>query len=523
MNQSIGKVYLIGAGPGDPGLITVKGLSCIQNADVVVYDYLAAPSLLAAAPPQAEIIYVGKKGGDHTLSQDKINLLIAEKARAGKTVARLKGGDPFIFGRGGEEAEVLIREGVAFEIVPGVTSAIAAPAYAGIPLTHREFTSTLALVTGHEDPEKNASSINWACLAKGVGTLVFLMGVKNLPQIVHQLVLHGKSSQTPVALVQWGTTARQRTVTGTLETIVDRVTAAKLSSPAIIVVGEVVTLRAKLKWFETRPLFGKTVVVTRAREQASDLVKALGDLGANCLEFPTIDVGPPDSWSALDAALDCLSTYNWVVFTSVNGVKYFFERLFAKGLDVRALGHIRTAAIGPVTAQHLMRFGMKSDIIPESYRAESVVDAFRAESVKGNKILLPRAKEARPVLPVALSKMGAVVDEVTVYCTRQVHGHADALIQLLEERQVDLVTFTSSSTVSNFMALLPPDRAGQLLKGVTLASIGPITTATAKDLGLEIQITAQTYTIPGLCQAILEFYRIENSPADGRKRLKDED
>ena len=509
MKQAKGKVYLIGAGPGDPGLITVKGLSCIQNADVVVYDYLAAPSLLTEASPHAEIIYVGKKGGDHTLSQDKINSLIAEKAKAGKTVARLKGGDPFIFGRGGEEAEVLVREGVAFEIVPGVTSAIAAPAYAGIPLTHREFTSTLTLVTGHEDPAKDTSSINWACLAAGVGTLVFLMGVKNLHQIVHQLVLNGKSSKTPVALVQWGTTARQRTVTGTLETIVDRVSEAKLSSPAIIVVGEVVTLREKLKWFENRPLFGKTVVVTRAREQASDLVKALTDLGANCLEFPTIQVGPPDSWSALDAALDCLSSYEWVVFTSVNGVKFFFERLFARGLDIRAMGHIRTASIGPVTAQHLRRFGLNSDIIPESYRAESVVDAFKTESIKGSKILLPRAKEARQVLPIELSKMGAVVDEVTVYCTHQVLGHADALIQLLEDRQVDLVTFTSSSTVSNFMALLPSDRAGDLLKDVTLASIGPITTNTAVELGLEIHTTAQTYTIPGLCEAIIEFYRAD--------------
>ncbi len=509
MKQAKGKVYLIGAGPGDPGLITVKGLSCIQNADVVVYDYLAAPSLLTKASPHAEIIYVGKKGGDHTLSQDKINSLIAEKAKAGKTVARLKGGDPFIFGRGGEEAEVLVREGVAFEIVPGVTSAIAAPAYAGIPLTHREFTSTLTLVTGHEDPGKDASSINWTCLAAGVGTLVFLMGVKNLPQIVHQLVLNGKSPQTPVALVQWGTTARQRTVTGTLETIVDSVSEAKLSSPAIIVVGEVVTLREKLKWFENRPLFGKTVVVTRAREQASDLVKALTDLGANCLEFPTIQVGPPDSWSALDAALDCLSSYEWVVFTSVNGVKFFFERLFARGLDIRAMGHIRTASIGPVTAQHLRRFGLNSDIIPESYRAESVVGAFKTESIKGSKILLPRAKEARQVLPIELSKMGAIVDEVTVYCTQQVLGHADALIQILEDRQVDLVTFTSSSTVSNFMALLPSDRAGDLLKDVTLASIGPITTNTAVELGLEIHTTAQIYTIPGLCEAIIGFYRAD--------------
>lgn len=510
MNPIYGKVYLIGAGPGDPGLITVKGLTCIRNADVVVYDYLASPSLLAEASPRAEIIYVGKKGGDHTLSQDRINALLVEKAKTGKTVARLKGGDPFIFGRGGEEAEVLLQEGISFEIVPGVTSAIAAPAYAGIPLTHRDFTSTLTLVTGHEDPTKNASNIDWAALAKGVGTLVFLMGVKNLSRIVHHLVQNGKSPKTPIALVQWGTTARQRTVAGTLETIVEQVAAAKLSSPAIIVVGEVVTLRDKLKWFENRPLFGKTVVVTRAREQASDLVKALADLGANCLEFPTIQVMPPDSWMPLDAALDQLPAYDWIIFTSVNGVKYFFERLFEGGRDVRALGHVRTAAIGPVTAQHLRRYGLKSDILPESYRAESVVEAFRSESVAGKRILLPRAEEARAVLPDELTRMGALVDEVTVYCTRPVPGHGDALIRLLEHRQVDLVTFTSSSTVKNFMALLPAERAGELLQDVTLASIGPVTSATASELGLQVSVTAPVFTIPGLCEAISGYFREKN-------------
>lgn len=506
MSFSSGKVYLIGAGPGDPGLITVKGLNAIRQADVVIYDYLASPSLLAEASDQAEIIYVGKKGGDHTLSQDGINDLIVEKAKSGKTVARLKGGDPFIFGRGGEEAEVLVGEGIPFEVVPGVTSAIAAPAYAGIPLTHREFTSTLALVTGHEDPEKNTSNIDWPSLAKGVGTLVFLMGVKNLPHIVHQLVSHGRSPRTPVALVQWGTTSRQKTVCGTLETIVERVVSAKLTSPAIIVVGEVVTLRDRLKWFETRPLFGRTVVVTRAREQASDLVNQLTELGANCLEFPTIQVVPPDSWSALDAALDNLSSYHWVIFTSVNGVQYFFDRLFTKGKDVRALGTIRTAAIGPVTAQRLRQYGLNTDILPDSYRAESVVEAFHNESVAGKRMLLPRAAEARAVLPDELSKMGATVDEVTVYQTRPVQEQSDALVRLLENRQVDLVTFTSSSTVTNFVKLLPSDRVDALLKGVTLASIGPITSATAAELGLDIRITADTYTIPGLCEAILSHY-----------------
>jgi uroporphyrinogen III methyltransferase/synthase len=506
MNQSTGKVYLIGAGPGDPGLITVKGLDCIRNADVVIYDYLAAPSLLASASAHAEIIYVGKKSADHTLSQDKINALIVEKARAGNTVARLKGGDPFIFGRGGEEAEVLLHEDIPFEIVPGVTSAIAAPAYAGIPLTHRSFTSTLALVTGHEDPVKNESSINWRALASGMGTIVFLMGVKNLSHIVHHLTLHGKPSSTPIALIQWGTTYRQRTVTGTLDTIVTRVAEAGLSSPAIIVVGEVVTLRDRLKWFENRPLFGKTVIVTRAREQASDLVSALSELGANCLEFPTIQVEPSENTGALDAAIDQMASYDWIVFTSVNGVRFFFERLFAKGRDVRALGHLHTAAIGPATAQQLKQFGLCSDIVPETYRAESIVDAFKSENILGKKILLPRAREARTVLPDELVRMGAVVDDIAVYHTRSVRDHADRLVALLENREVDMVTFTSSSTVKNFVSLLPEGKIAGLLQHVTLASIGPVTTETAASLGLDVQITARTFTIPGLCDAVLEHF-----------------
>ncbi len=509
MNNMTGKVYLIGAGPGDPGLITVKGLKCIKNADVIIYDFLASPLLLANASSHAEIIYVGKKGSDHTLSQDKINALMVEKAKAGKTVARLKGGDPFIFGRGAEEAEALINEGIAFEIVPGVTSAVAAPAYAGIPLTHRDYTSTLAFVTGHEDPKKNESSINWASLAEGIGTIVFLMGVKNLSDIVGKLISHGKSIDTPVALVQWGTTSMQKTVTGTLETIETIVKESGISSPSIIVVGDVVSLRDKLKWFETKPLFGKTVVVTRAREQASDLVRLLSDSGANCLEFPTIEVVPTENPDLLDDSIDALSQYDWIIFTSVNGVKFFFERLFERGLDSRALGNLKTASIGPVTAQRLKDFGIISDIVPESYRAESVVDAFKNETLNGKKILLPRAKEARPVLPVELSRMGAVVNEVGVYCTHEVNDNAKHLITLLENGKVDIVTFTSSSTVKNFVALLPKDRVKELLKNVTLASIGPITSETANDLGLHIEITAQTYTIPGLCEAIMAYYQKE--------------
>jgi uroporphyrinogen III methyltransferase/synthase len=294
-----GKVYLVGAGPGDPGLITVKGLECIQKADVIIYDYLAASTLLKYARKNAELIYVGKKGGSHTLAQERINDLIVEKAQAGAMVTRLKGGDPFIFGRGGEEAEVLFNNSVPFEIVPGVTSAIAAPAYAGIPLTHRKYTATVAFVTGHEDPGKAESAIDWASIARGMGTVVFLMGVKNLPHITEQLRVHGKPPDTPVALVRWGTTSRQTTVSGTLDTIVEKVKKVGLKAPAIIIVGDVVHLRQMLKWYEHRPLLGKKIVVTRARAQASDLVKLLSELGAECLECPTIRIGPSKSFQLM--------------------------------------------------------------------------------------------------------------------------------------------------------------------------------------------------------------------------------
>lgn len=501
-----GKVYLIGAGPGDPGLLTIKGKECIARADVVVYDYLAAATLLAYAPEKTECIYVGKKGGDHTLPQEGINALLVEKARAGLTVARLKGGDPFIFGRGGEEAEVLIDAGIPFEIVPGVTSAIAAPAYAGIPLTHRKFTSTLAFITGHEDPKKATTDIDWKSLAKGIGTLVFLMGVKNLPNIVAKLMEHGRGKDTPVALVRWGTTPRQETVTGTLDTIVANVQAAGLKSPAIIVVGEVVKLRETMKWFENRPLMGKRIIVTRARSQASDLVTRLADMGADCIEYPTIRIEPTADNAALDQAIESIADYDWLVFTSVNGVRYFWERMFQKGKDARALGHLQTAVIGPATAQKLKEFGITSDITPKTYRAESIVAAFADTDVNGKRVLLPRAKGARPNLPVELEKQGARVDEIITYEARPVTEQAEQLLASLREKTVDLITFTSSSTVTNFKALIPDADLGELLNGVTVASIGPITTDTARDLGITVHITATDYTIPGLCDAIIRHY-----------------
>ena len=501
-----GKVYLVGAGPGDPGLITVKGLECIRKADVIIYDYLAAPALLKYAAENAETIYVGKKGGNHTLSQEGINELIAGKATEGLTVTRLKGGDPFIFGRGGEEVEVLVDREIEFEIVPGVTSAIAAPAYAGIPLTHRKFTSTLTFVTGHEDPTKEETRIDWATLAKGSGTLVFFMGVKNLPRIVRRLLDNGKTGDTPIALVQWGTTTKQTTVAGTLETIVERVEQAGITAPAIIVLGDVVRLRKTMKWFEKRPLLGKTIIVTRAREQASDMIRILTDWGASCLEYPTIDIVPPVDPSPLDEAIARLSGYSWIVFTSVNGVRYFFNRLFQKGLDARSLGGMQTASVGPATAKHLAAFGINSDIVPEGYRAESVVDAFRHEDISGEKILLPRAEEARPILPVELRKMGAVVDDIAVYRTKIADHNRDELLTHLASKTADLVTFTSSSTVKNFKTLLPPGQFQDLIEGLSVASIGPITTDTAESMGFEVSIEPDASTIPDLCKAIVQYY-----------------
>ena len=499
-----GIVYLVGAGPGDPGLLTIKGRACIEKADVLVYDYLASPVLLNYRSPKAEVIYVGKKGGNHTLSQEGINDLIVQKALEGNTVTRLKGGDPFIFGRGGEEAEELIKAGVPFEIVPGVTSAIAAPAYAGIPLTHRRYTSTVAFVTGHEDPTKEESSIDWPSLAKGIGTIVFLMGVKNLPHIVAKLKEHGKPGATRAALVRWGTHPGQETVTGTLDDIVER--AAHMKAPSIIVVGNVVELRGIMTWFEKKPLFGKRIVVTRARAQSSDLLSMISEAGAECIEYPAIRIEPMDDFTELDKAIKNLSTYDWLVFTSVNGVETFFTRLFNLGLDLRAVNNVKTAVIGPATQSRLMSYGLKSDIVPESYRAESVITAFENEDMKSKKVLLPRAKDARPILPIELEKMGASVDEVIVYRAVKETEQSEDLLSRLREKTVDMITFTSSSTVKNFCEILPENEKAALLSDVKVASIGPITSKTAADLGFACDVEADVYTIPGLFDAIVTYY-----------------
>lgn len=506
-NESKGFVYLVGAGPGDPSLLTLKGKKCIEECDVLVYDYLASKTLLRHANEETEKIYVGKKGGNHTLSQDGINALLVELASKGKRVCRLKGGDPFIFGRGGEEAEVLKQNNIKFEIVPGVTSAIAAPAYAGIPLTHRSANSTLALVTGHEDPKKSESSIDWASLAKGMGTIVFLMGVKNLPKISAKLIENGKSPDTPVGLVRWGTTPNQRTLTGTLENISKKVEENNFKAPAIIVVGDVVNFREELKWFEEkRPLLGKKIVITRARAQASELVERLSDLGAECIEYPTIKIIPPKDTAPLAKAIDNIKEYSWLIFTSVNGVKHFFEVLFKKGLDTRVLGHIKTAVIGPATKDELKKYGINSDIMPKNYRAESVVEAFENIDVKNKKILIPRAMEARAVLPQELKNMGAVVDEITAYETIPVSDRKEELLSDFSAGNIDLVTFTSSSTVKNFKSIFTDKEFEQIAGKFKTASIGPITGQTAEELGIIPDINANEYTIDGLIDAVLDLY-----------------
>jgi len=506
--QGKGKVYLVGAGPGDPGLLTLKARDCLGKADVVVYDHLANRVFLDYANERAELIYAGKKGGDHSLSQKEINKLILERARAGATVVRLKGGDPFVFGRGGEEAQELATEGIAFEVVPGVTSAVAVPAYAGIPLTHRDYTSTVAFITGHEDPTKNESTIAWDKLATGAGTLVFLMGVGNLAGIVNNLISHGRAPETPVAVIQRGTVTGQRTIAGDLNNICEKVKTAGLRPPAIIVVGDVVGLREELNWFEKRPLFGKRIIVTRARAQASDLVALLNDLGAQCIEFPTIEIVPPASWAQLDRSISELDKYSWVIFTSVNGVGSFFRRLLEHKKDMRDLGGIKIGAIGPRTAEAIRERGILPDLVPEEFRAEAIVDALKDEAVEGKEILIPRAAEARDVLSIELKKMGARVEVVEAYRTSRPRHPTEEIVELLRRGQIDVVTFTSSSTVTNFLSMFNStvQEVRGWMRNVVIACIGPITAETAKKHGLSVGMVSREYTIKGLVESIIQHY-----------------
>lgn len=498
--MSQGMVFLVGAGPGDYKLISLKGRECLEKADVIVYDRLADDRLLGFARAEAEFVYVGKASSEHTLRQEDINRLLVQKAKEGKVVVRLKGGDPFVFGRGGEEALELVKEGLSFEIIPGVTSAIAVPAYAGIPVTHRGIATSFAVVTGHEEPGKPDSGIRWDKLAKGVDTLVFLMGVENLPTISANLISNGRSPDTPAAVIRWGTKPEQEVLVTTLGQAAEEVAKRGLKPPAIFIVGEVVTLRDQLAWFDTRKLFGKTILVTRAREQASALTDRLEALGAKCYEAPAIKIVPPVSFDDLDAAIQRLDTYQWIIFTSVNGVDFFFQRLHAAGLDSRALGGRKLAAIGVPTATRLRENGLIADLVPAEFRAEGVIAALQHEITPGAKVLIPRAEVAREILPEKLSELGAEVFVVPAYRTVTADTDGKTLAACLSAGEVDLVTFTSSSTVTNLLELLGRDTS--LLAKVKIACIGPVTAATCMENGITPDIVAEDYTIQGLVSAI---------------------
>src|SRR5436853_3542004 len=501
-NESVGRCFLVGAGPGDLGLVTLRAKECIEQADVIVCDHLANPERVSWARDDAEIIYVGKRAGEHALGQEKINVLLIEKARAGKDVVRLKGGDPFVFGRGAEEARAIVDAGIEFEIVSGITSAIAGPAYAGIPVTHRAENSHITFFTGHEDPAKTESAIDYAALAKLGGTQVMLMGVKRLGSIAREMLEQGVRNDLPVALVRWATTGRQETLTGTLQNIAQRAVASGFEAPAVAVFGEVVALRETLNWYENRPLSGKRIVVTRTRKQASALSNKLRALGAHVVELPTIRIEPPGDLRGFAELVQGAHVYDWIVFTSANGVEAFFDVFFKLYDDAREIGGARIAAIGPATAQRVKDFHLNVDLQPEEFVAEAVVREFQKQGgVENLRILLARAEKARDVLPKQLSNLGAILDEAfayrTVLETRDITG---ARRRFLEEG-ADLITFTSSSTVENFLDLGLP-----WPKGMQVASIGPITSKTASDRGLTIDIEARRHDIDGLDEAVRHFY-----------------
>lgn len=497
-----GVVYLVGAGPGDPGLITVRGAELLGRADVVVYDRLVSPELLELATT-AELVYAGKEPDTPGAFQQLINETLAAAAKAGKMVVRLKGGDPFVFGRGGEEALALAEAGVRFEVVPGVTSAIAAPAYAGVPVTHRGVASGFTVVAGAEDPARPEPSLDWDALAKTPGTLVVLMGWRSLPAIADALVAAGRSPETPVSVTQWGTLPRQRTVDGTLADIAAKSSAAGLAAPVVTVIGEVAGLRPRINWFDRGALFGKRVLVTRSRTQASALRRMLAEHGAEVIELAAIEVHPVDDPAPLDAALATLGNFEWAVFTSTNGVDAVFERLAAHGRDARAFGGAKVAAIGPATAAALASRGITADFVPDVYTAQAVAEAFRPLRIAGACVLLPRADIAPRTLPDGLAGLGALLTEVEAYRTAAPADAADRAKETLASGTMDAVTFTSSSTVTNLVRLLDGDVS--LVNACKVVSIGPATSRTARGLGVRVDVEAAEHTVAGVAKAAVEL------------------
>lgn len=502
-----GKVYLIGAGPGDPGLVTVRAVNCLAKADVVVYDHLVSALILDYAPPAAEKVYAGKTGSRHFAEQDEINSLLVRKAKQGKTVARLKGGDPFVLGRGGEEAEALRKNGIPYEVVPGVTSALAVPAYAGIPVTHRGIASSLAIVTGHEDPAKKSSSIRWDKLATATDTLVILMGMQRLPEITALLIKHGRKASTPVAVVRDGTLASQVCLTGTLKNIAAGVKQAGLEAPAVIIIGDVVKLRDGLRWFDALPLFGKRVLVTRAGSQAGSFEKLLAEHGALPVRFASIEIKALADYRKLDGALAGINKYDWVAFTSVNGVEVFFNRLRAGGLDSRCLAGLKIGAIGPMTGRALQKMGITPDYLPAEFTGRGFVTGLKRRKVAGQRFLLPRADIADDEIVRGLAKLGAKVDEIAAYSTVRPRFDKARLKELLFKDEIDVITFTSSSTVTNLLSGLSSRDIARIRP--IIACIGPKTAGTAAAAGLKTAILAVEQTMPGLVAAMEDFFRKE--------------
>ncbi|MDD2308879.1 MAG: uroporphyrinogen-III C-methyltransferase [Desulfuromonadaceae bacterium] len=500
--MSSGIVYLVGAGPGDPALITLRGMECLKKAEVVVYDYLANEQLLGYAAEAAERIYAGRVGGGHNQDQDEIHKLLVAKGGAGKVVVRLIGGDPFMFDHGGEECEALRNASIPFVIVPGVTAAAGASAYAGIPLTHRDITASVEFVTGQKRNDKRESDIDWERLSQGDGTVVFYMGVTNLRRNMQCMLEHGRSPDTPVALVRSATTGCQQVLVGTLADIADRAEECGLKPPAVTIVGGVVALREKLQWFDTLPLCGKKIIVTRAAEQAGEFSARLAARGATVLECPTIRLVEPENWQLLDLAIRELPGYDWVVLTSVNAVRFFFQRLDTLGFDARALGGCRVCTVGPRTADRIRSYGIKPDLVASDYKAEGVVDEFSRLDMQGSRVLFPRADKARDVIPRELKRMGAQVDSPVAYRNVLPERLPPETLFALEKRSVDCITFTSSSTVQNLAAMLGEELMLDMLRGVAVASIGPITSKSCRDLGLKVDIEPESYTIDALAEAL---------------------
>ncbi len=506
-----GKVYLVGAGPGDIGLLTVKGVQCLRKADVVIYDFHLNAQVLNYISHDAEFIYAGKRGGHHSMTQDEINDILVRKAKEGKIICRLKGGDPFVFGRGGEEAEALARNGILFEVVPGVSSAVAAPAYAGIPLTHRLYSSSFAVVPGYEDVTKGESAIDWAKLATGVGTLVVLMAVKNLDMLVRRLIENGRSPDTPVAVVRWGTRPDQETIVSTLESVVSDVKGHEIRPPSVVVIGEVVRLRDALKWYEEKPMFGERILVTRKH---SGGFEPLEELGAEIIEFPTIEIVPPEDWSGIDASIERIESYSWIIFTSSNGVRYFLGRYFEKGRDIRDLRGLRICAIGAKTAAEIKNYGMKVDLIPEEFRAEGLIEAFirearsqksevRSHALRGLRFLMPRAEVAREIFPEKVRELGGEIDVPVAYRAVKPELHGRRLKRFLKEGRITVATFTSAATFTNFVEMIGED-AFELLGDVSIAVIGPVTAKAIERAGLKVEIMPKEATIEAMVAEIIK-------------------